>query len=233
MPPFLEPTLIPLGQLKLLPGNPKRHDLPYIKARIRDRGFLHRLIVNRPTMHVLGGNGRDEGLMDLFKEAPDEPPDGIDLDDVGEWLIPCDLVEVPVEVELPISFELNKASERGGWDEKAVNDAIASMPKEEAVKAGFAPDMVTLIQAMHSSAEDDPEEWDDLIEDSAARVPTTPEAKGEDKSVLRYVVRTDVLKLFRSALKQAMKLDHVHDADQAIEFVASEFIALYAEQPDG
>lgn len=246
---LLTPAVVRLSEIKLLPGNPKNHDLDFIDQRMQDRGYIHRLILNKRNMHCLHGNGRTKTMLRRHA-AGGEPYDGIDKAEDGDWLLDIDYMDVPEDREMAVAIELNEAQERGGWDEEKLAIAIGSLPEGEAEKTGFAPESVSALRSWYGQGEEDPEEWDDIIREAGSGIPTTTE-EGEDVeaeaeeaseevevgstkrpnlSVLRYTVRTSVAKVFREALKVAMKEEHVHDPDQAIELVAKEFLAAYGEE---
>jgi ParB-like chromosome segregation protein Spo0J len=55
-PRTLEARIVPIGDLKPFPRNPRRSDLAAIKESLLKNGQYRPIVVNRPTTEVLAGN---------------------------------------------------------------------------------------------------------------------------------------------------------------------------------
>jgi len=119
---MLEPKLVPLSEIMRLPRNPKRHDLDMIHGSVRRFGFLERVIVNRITGRLIAGHGRVD-MLQRQKDAGEDAPTGIEVAG-GEWLVPSDYVDVPAELEEAASIALNRGTEIGGWDDRALAEIL-------------------------------------------------------------------------------------------------------------
>lgn len=141
----IEPGRIELGALLALPRNPKEHDVGGLHSSIGRFGFLDRLIVNVETGRLLAGHGRVEALMQK-KNAGEEPPFGIDLDDGGRWLVPVDFVSVPEDQEEAAALALNGVQEQGGWDDgllaQVLRDVVSKDGPHGLLGTGFDTDDV-------------------------------------------------------------------------------------------
>ena len=129
---MLDPRLYSLAALAALPLNPKLHDVPAIAGAIDEFGFIDRIIVNEPTMHILGGHGRRTDLLRRFQRG-EEPPVNCQWNEAGDdWLVPVDFVSIPAHKETAAAVALNRASERGGWHEpllvQVLQDIATSTP---------------------------------------------------------------------------------------------------------
>jgi len=67
--------------------NPKSHDLGKIVESIKIHGFRDAPIWDDTLGALVAGNGRFSALGWMFRQDPDNPPEGIDLRE-GEWYVP-------------------------------------------------------------------------------------------------------------------------------------------------
>jgi hypothetical protein len=67
--------------------NPKLHDLPAIEASLVEFGFVAPATLDERTGRLCAGHGRREACINL-RARGENPPDGVFVDDDGEWLIP-------------------------------------------------------------------------------------------------------------------------------------------------
>lgn len=101
---------VPLDTLLRWSRNTKLHDLPTIIASLEKHGFKDPLKYE-PTLNngkggIVEGNGRDEGLREMFRRNPSKPPRGIAVQD-GKWLAP---------VLFGVDAKSEKAAEAYGYD---------------------------------------------------------------------------------------------------------------------
>jgi hypothetical protein len=76
-----------LDQCPLFDGNPKQHDIGLISRLIRKHGFRIPSVWDSTANAIVDGNGRVETLTRMMASG-EQPPNGIELDDDGMWLIP-------------------------------------------------------------------------------------------------------------------------------------------------
>lgn len=76
-----------VSELETAPRNPNEHDRPNIKASIDRHGFVEAIVIDERTGRMVAGHGRREDLIDK-RAAGEDPPEGIDVDAEGEWLVP-------------------------------------------------------------------------------------------------------------------------------------------------
>lgn len=110
-----------LDDLAANPANAKRHDLVTIAESIRRFGFADPVLVDSRTGRILSGHGRADALAGM-RDAGETPPDGITVDDDGEWLVPVYdgwASRSDREAEAA-TVALNRTVELGGWDEDAL-----------------------------------------------------------------------------------------------------------------
>jgi hypothetical protein len=72
--------------------NPKEHDVQLITESIKERGFRVPIVIDSfdPSRKVIAaGHGRFKALSYLYRFSPENPPEGIKLDEQNNWLIPC------------------------------------------------------------------------------------------------------------------------------------------------
>lgn len=116
-----------LPDVKPARRNPKRHDLPTIRASIERHGMGDvAAIVNERDGRMVAGHGRLTVLADLMAEGA-KPPPGVHVDDDGVWLVPI-LTGVrwrnAAEAEAFLIGH-NRATELGGWDRDALAVTLA------------------------------------------------------------------------------------------------------------
>lgn len=112
-------TYVRLSDVRPAETNPKRHHLPGIIAALTEHGIIDPPGVDERTGRLVGGHGRVEALVEM-KAAGDPIPNGIQLDEDGEWLLPvlrgwASHDDVRAQAAL---LSLNRLTEAGGWNER-------------------------------------------------------------------------------------------------------------------
>lgn len=126
--------------------NPRKHDLPYIKGRIKRYGFVTAVGLRNGTLYA--GHGRVAALWELFRAEPDKPPTHIKRDrEDGMWLVPyVELDHLSESEAAAYAIEDNVAAQRTKWDKKKLKKIIT-----EGVVApentGFTPKQLRTIKA--------------------------------------------------------------------------------------
>lgn len=118
----------PLDDLKPNPANPKAHDVDTIDGSVRRFGYIESVIVDERTGLLIAGHGRREALL-AMRQKGDDPPDGVQVDDAGEWLVPVQVGwsssdETDAKAAL---IALNRTPEIGGWNDAALLDLLAQV----------------------------------------------------------------------------------------------------------
>lgn len=133
-------TLEPLSKLVAMPRNPKAHNIGEIHQSYDRFGFVHRIVINEVTGHIVAGHGRVEALrqrkvlnLGLPKGVVEKPDD---------WYVPADWVKVPQEEEEALAIALNKIGE-GEWEEDKTLQILADLAAQDNLEGtGFDGDDV-------------------------------------------------------------------------------------------
>lgn len=142
---------VPLSQLKLRADNPKAHDLAAIRASIERFGFVAPLILDEATGDLVAGHGRDEALRQMRDEGRDPPARVLQED--GEWLVPVVrgvAFASDREAEAYLVAD-NRLVELGGWEERALLEALERQDSLEGTGYG-KDDVRDLLKRLDGSA---------------------------------------------------------------------------------
>ena len=153
---FMEQKVIQLEKVVGLVRNAKDHDIGGIIMAIRRFGFIHPLVINSVTGHMIAGHGRVEALRVMKLGGEDIKPKGI-VGDEYQWFVPCYEAQIEESEEEAASVALNRLEELGGWDEsqlvKVLSD-LAAKGKEMLDGIGFdADDLDRMITDMQIDKE--------------------------------------------------------------------------------
>jgi hypothetical protein len=80
-------TFVRLDDIRGALINPRTHDVEHLAGLITQFGFIDPPVADSRTDRLVSGHGRIEALLHL-KEQGEPTPDGVLIDDDGEWLIP-------------------------------------------------------------------------------------------------------------------------------------------------
>lgn len=118
----------PLTELAgmLWSGNPKDHDVGLMHELYTTFGFVAPVGINEANGQLLWGHGRIKTAMQR-KAAGDPPPDRVVVRD-GEWYLPV-VRGISMDPEKGHRYVVadNRATERGGWEDKKLADALTEM----------------------------------------------------------------------------------------------------------
>lgn len=116
---------MPLGELRTAEHNPKGHDKPRIAGSISRFGFADAAILDERTGRLVAGHGRYGDLV-ARKEAGKEPPEGVVVDEHGEWLMPIQRGWASRSDEDAEAFLVahNRLTETGGWDDSGLLEML-------------------------------------------------------------------------------------------------------------
>lgn len=166
---MLEAGMRDLDELLNLPRNPKLHALQEIGNSMGRWGFVHRVIINVNTSHIVAGNGRIEKLKGLRELG--KVPENVTVKD-GAWLIPVDLIDIPESEELPLAIALNNLEEKGGWDDELLAVILQEILDAEGeaglIGVSFTDEDIALLTA--KTFEESPDEFPEYDESIANQV---------------------------------------------------------------
>lgn len=122
---------VPLDEIARAPRNPKGHDAEGIAASVRRFGIVEIVVEDERTGRLVSGHGR----LDAFVEdhaAGADPPDGIEVDGDGRWLVPVvrGWASADDDEADAALVAVNRLVERGGWAEPDELVAILSGLRE-------------------------------------------------------------------------------------------------------
>ena len=149
---MLRPELVPLLDLEGLPTNAKAHDLGVLHVSLDSFGFLERIVINEITNHILSGHGRRDTLLQKYK-AQEVPPEGIEMNEGGGWLVPVDYVSLPENKEDAAAIMLNKSVERGGWEDPQLLENLQRIAEEgQLASTGYEVDELDELMRIANSS---------------------------------------------------------------------------------
>ena len=133
-------ALLPLDDLESARTNPKTHDLDSLGASLERFGYIEPIVRDDRTGRLVGGHGRTESIR-AARDAGQDPPEGVEVDDEGNWLVPVvtgwaskDDDEADAAV-----IALNRVGEKGGWDKEALVEMLANLTTTSNLKGvGFS-----------------------------------------------------------------------------------------------
>lgn len=109
--------------------NPKTHDLPAICASITTHGFTNPVLRCDRTGRMAAGHGRVAALHHLRTTGYAGTPDGIVLDDDGEWCVPVERGWASRDDAHLDAYVIadNRLTEAGGWDKPLLAEMLHSL----------------------------------------------------------------------------------------------------------
>lgn len=105
--------------------NPKLHAEADLDASIDRWGYTEPVLLDERTGRLISGHGRKAALL-RAQDAGQHPPDGIAVNDVGEWLVPvvrgwASRSDNEAAAYLAAANQLTMA---GGWDDQGLLDLL-------------------------------------------------------------------------------------------------------------
>lgn len=134
---------MPLDELVPATRNPKNHRLDLLRSSMDRFGFASPVLRDERTGRLVVGHGRTETLSQM-RAAGQSPPDGVQLDATGRWLVPVVrgwASRSDAEADAYLLAD-NKHSELGGWDPTGLADVLTSLAGTDfdlAELAGWSP----------------------------------------------------------------------------------------------
>jgi hypothetical protein len=137
--------------------NPKGHDAVRIRGSIERWGFLEQAVLDERTGRLVHGHGRLHQVLALRADGQ-QPPDGVVLDDDGNWLWPVTRgwsSRSDAEAH-QVGVTLNRLTEVGGWSDlqtlTAILDEANEMEPDLAVLMGFGGEDIDKLHAQLAAA---------------------------------------------------------------------------------
>lgn len=146
---------VPLSGLTPDPRNPKSHSLEVIDASVGRFGVIDQIAVDGRTGYIISGHGRTKTLA-AMKERGESPPEGVQVSDDGEWLVPVTTgwsSRTDSEAAAAL-IALNRTTELGGWvDEDLLGllDDLADM-EDGLDGVGFTPSEIETLSKIVDQA---------------------------------------------------------------------------------
>ena len=145
----VELSQVKVDELKFAPYNPRkmsREELEKLKRSITEFGYVEPIVVNKRTMHVVGGNQRLKVLKEL----------GIETVDVV-------FVDLPLEKEKALNLALNRI--QGEWDLERLKEILEELDDQTLLLTGFNEDEIDNLLKEFEPIEPP----DELFESSSAK----------------------------------------------------------------
>jgi site-specific DNA-methyltransferase (adenine-specific) len=133
---------LPLSQLASATRNPKAHALQDIGQSVDRFGYVEPVVLDERTQRLVAGHGRIKTLTSM-REYRKQPPDGIEVGEDGEWLMPvvrgwASKSDRDAEAFLIAS---NRLTELGGWHDADLAALLDQISRETTLDGtGFSAD---------------------------------------------------------------------------------------------
>lgn len=129
----------PLALIESAPRNPKRHASDAINRSIQRFGFAELPLIDERTGRLVAGHGRLDQLY-AMRKAGQEPPDGVQVDASGEWLVPvvrgwASRSDADAEAYVVAS---NRLTTLGGWDDEQLGELLSDLQEVDPELLGIA-----------------------------------------------------------------------------------------------
>jgi DNA modification methylase len=160
--------------------NPKSHDEDGIAASIDRFGYVEQVVIDERTGRLVSGHGRRADLL-RREAAGEQPPDGIDVDDGGRWLVPVSRgwsSSSDAEAEAFV-VAANRLVERGGWQLDLLTEVLKDLSTTDLglTGVGYTSDeldvLVARLDTIHVSEHErqrgDPDELPAVPEEPVTR----------------------------------------------------------------
>lgn len=123
---------VPLDAVEPAPANPHDNDVEYIKALIRQFGFVDGAIHDGRTGRIVGGHGRLKALREM-RDAGEPLPERVLAGPDGRWLIACQFgYESRDDAEAAALLAgLNRSTERAKWDDEGLAKLLAEIRESD------------------------------------------------------------------------------------------------------
>ncbi|XTZ13839.1 hypothetical protein ACQSSU_20295 [Micromonospora echinospora] len=136
-----------LMDIDQLPGahrNPRRHNIPELRAAIGRFGYVDAMILDERTGRLVAGHGRRDTLRGL-RDSGEPPPLGVTIGQHGEWLAPVQRGWASTSDVEAAGFlaSHNRQSELAGWDFDGLVELLGD--QDDYTGLGWTPDEIDRI----------------------------------------------------------------------------------------
>lgn len=186
---------MPLSDVLRAPRNPKRHDHEMLAKSISHYGVVESPTLDERTGRLVAGHGR-LGDWERRHTAGEDPPDGIQVNADGDWLVPvsrgwASRSDADADAYLVMS---NQSTIAGGWDDPMLLEHLRAIAEADAGlvgMTGFDEDAIRDLEKLHEAPD---------LDDLAADLGDGP---ADDLwPILRFKVPHHVEKAWRDAVAQ-------------------------------
>jgi len=163
---------VKLSEIQTADKNPKDHDVGAIYQSMKRFGFVAFPLINSTTDKLLAGHGRLKTLQ-MIKAEGEFVPTNIEVDDDGDWLVPC-LFSATIEDEAEAQAYLladNRLVEIGGYNNIDLLDSLQEVIRETGSLDGTGWDLDSIediIADMERSSFEVREYGDSSVEDETS-----------------------------------------------------------------
>lgn len=177
----LEP--MPLDDIHGNPRNVKGHAEAAIRRSIEHHGLAELPLLDERTGQLVAGHGRLDQLR-AMQQAGVSPPEGIELDKDGRWLVPVIRGWSSRSDEDAAAYLVgsNRLTELGGWDDHGLAELLTELADAQLLElAGYtSDDLDDLVAALDKTPPDlsDFPEYDESAAKGVKKV-TCPECAHE------------------------------------------------------
>lgn len=206
---------LPLDDLKPAPRNPKQHDQAGISASLARFGVIEVQVMDERTGRLVSGHGRLDSYR-AARDAGDDPPEGVDVNDDGVWLVPVlrgwkSRNRQEADAAL---VSVNRLIELGGWEDAALAAGLVTVAATPSgfVGVGFAK---TDLDRLHASLSRGGAELGESLNDKAVGYA----GSGVRSFVLDYPV-AEYERVSRLAVELRRHHSHPTNSDLAADLVA-------------
>jgi ParB-like chromosome segregation protein Spo0J len=152
---------LPLDDVKPAARNPRKHNLEGVRASISRFGYATPALRDERTGRLVAGHGRTLALA-AMRDAGEDPPAGVRVDDTGAWLVPvvCGWESrSDAEADAYLVAD-NRWTEVASWDDEGLAALLASIGEvdpELVAAAGFDDEAVSKLLGTGGDADFPPD----------------------------------------------------------------------------
>jgi hypothetical protein len=119
---------MPLSALRPHPKNPRTHKPKDLRASFDRFGYTSPITIDERTGLMAAGHGRWE-LLKVMANDFAERPEGVEVDEFGEWLVPVNRGWTSKDDEDAEAYLIadNRQAELGGWDPPELAEALTPL----------------------------------------------------------------------------------------------------------
>ena len=137
------------------PQNAKDHDIGLLAYMLMQFGLVRLPAINEIDGLLLYGHGITKAIAWL-KKGKKDPPDGVIINDNGEWLVEVDRGHrIPRKKAKAYRIGDNRSTERGGWSEPILAGVLMELVKTgDLAGSGFEPEEAERLVRIYITGED-------------------------------------------------------------------------------